>query len=718
MKKGALILKRRMRMMLALAAVAAALWCGSALADKSCGEHVTWTVSRTGVLTISGTGATYDYEMSRTKLSPFHGSAGAITSIVIQDGVTGIGNYLFLDLTNVTSVTLPASVASIGQYAFYRCTGLTSVSIMNPNAAIGDTAFSGCSRLTTIYGRKDSTAAVYAHEHDLGFSILDVLTGSCGMNVTWTLDMITHELTISGTGAMREYDNGKSRPWYDYRDSITSVSIDSGVTHICDDAFSGFSCLTDVTIPASVTSIGFGAFASCTSLTGITIPNSVASIGESAFSYCSSLASIKLPDSLTRIAKYTFEFCTSLTSISIPDNVTVIDMEAFQSCEHLASVTISDSVTSIGERAFVACLGLKNLRIGNSVAYIGKMAFDACESLTSVTFPQSVIDMNDRTFVNCTKLAHVTFYNKNTKIDSAFAFTALYGGGTIHGWEGSTAQAYAAEHSSITFEPLGSISGACGANVTYSFDSPTGVLTISGSGAMADCISYTDAPWFAHRYAVRSVSIGNGVTVIGDYAFIESDNMTSVVIPGSVTRIGRSAFAGCGSLGSASIQSKVTSIGDFGFYGCGSLRQVFIQNTNITIGEYAFDECPGLIICGHSGSNAQTYAKKHGIPFALFAKMASADFTLPAAMTRIEAEAFLNAKMTVVYIPDGITFLGSRAFAGCTGLTQIRIPASITAIPADVFQGINKSNLTIFGMHGSAAETFANDAGIRFNLIP
>ena len=82
----------------------------------------------------------------------------------------------------------------------------------------------------------------------------------------------------------------------------------------------------------------------------------------------------------------------------------------------------------------------------------------------------------------------------------------------------------------------------------------------------------------------------------------------------------------------------------------------------------------------------------------------------------VEAEAFAGAKMTVVYIPDGVTTLGSKAFANCTNLTQIRIPASVTIIPADLLYDINKSQLTIFGAPDSAAETFANGAGIKFAI--
>jgi hypothetical protein len=94
--------------------------------------------------------------------------------------------------------------------------------------------------------------------------------------------------------------------------------------------------------------------------------------------------------------------------------------------------------------------------------------------------------------------------------------------------------------------------------------------------------------------------------------------------------------------------------------------------------------------------------------------MSAPDFTLPDDLTHIEAEAFSGAKMTVVYIPDGVKSIGSRAFANCTGLTQIRIPASVTVIAEDAFYGVDLSQFTIFGIPGSVANSFADDAGISF----
>ena len=187
-------------------------------------------------------------------------------------------------------------------------------------------------------------------------------SGSCGSNVTYTYVESTGTLTISGTGAMTNY-NSFNRPWYNYRSSIKKVVINNGVTSIGGEAFSDCEGLTSVTIPNSVTSIGKSAFNGCTGLTSITIPNSVTSIGSSAFSNCTGLTNITIPNSVTSIGEYAFQQCTGLTSVTIPNSVTSIGTGAFSGCEGLTSITIPNSVTSIGSYAFFYCTGLTSMTV-------------------------------------------------------------------------------------------------------------------------------------------------------------------------------------------------------------------------------------------------------------------------------------------------------------------------------------------------------------------
>ena len=212
-------------------------------------------------------------------------------------------------------------------------------------------------------------------------------SGTCGAEVTWTLDS-EGVLTISGNGYM--YDNGSSgAPWYGYRSLVKSAVIAEGVTSIGEYAFSDCRSLTSVTIPDSVTSIGEYAFYKCKSLTSVTIPDSVTLIGGAAFYECTSLTSVTIPDSVTNIGADAFSHCTSLTSVTIPDSVTSIGHDAFFLCRSLTSVTIPDSVTSISSYTFGSCTSLTSVTIPDSVTSIGGDAFYFCTSLTDVYYAGS-----------------------------------------------------------------------------------------------------------------------------------------------------------------------------------------------------------------------------------------------------------------------------------------------------------------------------------------
>ena len=711
-------MKRKLWMILALVAALALLGCGAALADQSgtCGTNLTWTLNdSTHKLTISGTGSMTDYTRGGT---PWYETRDSIRSLKVNDGITEIGNYAFYGCSDLTSATIPVSIQRIGVSAFNGCYYLVQFEITNPDAVIENNAFSGCSNLT-LYGWTPSTTQTYAAENNIPFESIGSLSGPCGDNVTYSFDPASGTLTISGKGPMTNYSSESARPWDSYKNDITSVYIGSGVTHIGKTAFSSCKNVTSVTIPDSVTSIDEYAFSYCISLVDIILPDSVTRIGFRAFFYCTALTSIALPESLTSLGMGTFEYCSGLTSVTIPDsaNSFSISNSAFFGCSSLASVTIPDRVTSIDGTAFAGCISLTSVSIGNSVTEIGERAFESCKNLTSITFPQSVKNIRDWAFNSCEKLSHAIFYGKYFSIGEYVFDSALYTG-TIHGLADSTAQALA-EESHVRFELLGSYSGSCGKNVTWTFDPASGVLMISGTGAMTDYTEYTDVPWRSHRYAVRSVIIENGVTSLGDYAFLlESVSLTSVTIPGSVTRIGRSAFASCTGLRHITIPDSVTSIGEWVLYNCSSLTYATVYNANVSIGTHTFEGCPSLTLHGRTPSTVQTYANANSIPFVPLTEKATPDFTLPAAMTRIGDEAFSGAKMTVVYIPDGVTVLASKAFANCTSLIQIRIPASVVAIAPDVFYGLTETQLhsiTVFGTPGSAAETYANSKGMKFS---
>ena len=226
-------------------------------------------------------------------------------------------------------------------------------------------------------------------------------------NLTWKL-YEDGKLTISGTGAMKDYDNGDNRsPVYNNSD-VKKIVIEDGVTSVGDYAFRSCNNLTSITIPDSVTSIGNSAFERCIGLSSVTIPDSVTSIGNNAFYACSTLTSITIPDGVTSIGYSTFSYCSSLTSITIPDSVTSIGSYAFKNCSSLTSITIPDGVTCIGYDMFAGCKSLTSITIPDSVTSIKNDAFKNCSSLTSITIPDSVTSIGDYAFQNCSSLTSIT----------------------------------------------------------------------------------------------------------------------------------------------------------------------------------------------------------------------------------------------------------------------------------------------------------------------
>ena len=294
-------------------------------------------------------------------------------------------------------------------------------------------------------------------------------SGSCGENVTWAVDMDLRRLTISGTGAMDNYNWSTETPWEWLSESIDNIVIENGVTSIGGFAFHNLDYVTSVSIPASVTNIptAEGAFRECSrltsisvasgnstyksiggvvfskdgkelvlcpegktgsysipsgvtvirdyaffycmKLTGVTIPDSVTSIGSNAFCCASGLTGMTIPNSVTSIGDTAFLGCTSMKSATLPNKLTSIDYQLFCNCSALTSITIPDSVTSIGTGAFRNCRALKSVTIPKSVKTIEGEAFQDCTSLTSITIPAGVRDLDVFVFRGCKALKEIRF---------------------------------------------------------------------------------------------------------------------------------------------------------------------------------------------------------------------------------------------------------------------------------------------------------------------
>ena len=261
-------------------------------------------------------------------------------------------------------------------------------------------------------------------------------------------------------------------------------------------------------------------------------------------------------------------------------------------------------------------------------------------------------------------------------------------------------------------------SGKCGANLTWSLDTDTGVLTISGTGDMYNWYSSDDVPWYSNRSSIKTVVIGDSVTSIGRRAFRYCESLTSVTIPNSVTSIGDFAFRNCTGLTSVTIPDSVTSIGSCAFWGCTGLTSVKIPDSVTSIGYRAFFRCTGLTsvtipdsltsigvgpfeYCDSLTSvtvkegNPNYSSDEYGVLFNKDKTLliqypignTRTSSTIPDSVTRIGDWAFAQCTgLTSVTIPDSVTSIGYCAFGNCTGLTSVTIPDSVTSIGDDAFR--------------------------------
>jgi len=255
------------------------------IASGTFGTGVNWVLEGT-TLTISGSGAMK--EMGILSNAPWYDYRTAIKNVVIEDGITSIGERAFYNCTSLIGVTIADSVWKISDNAFHLCSALTEITIPDCVVSMGEEVFGGCSSLKNV-----------------------VLSN----NVS----------TIS--------DN----TFYGCK-NLTSVSVSDQLMGIGKYAFYNCSSLIDFAIPQSVTSIGNSVFYGCSSLTDVQIPNGISVIPKYAFYNCDSLTSVTLPDSVTQIEQSAFQGCDKLASITLPAGISNIESSAFLSCNKLKAV--------------------------------------------------------------------------------------------------------------------------------------------------------------------------------------------------------------------------------------------------------------------------------------------------------------------------------------------------------------------------------------------
>jgi len=209
-------------------------------------------------------------------------------------------------------------------------------------------------------------------------------SGSCGNGVSWTLD--AGVLTISGNGAMDNYTENDHAPWRAQRQTIHSIVVESGVTHVGNFAFRELQAATTVHLADSVKTIGQYAFYDCNAVHTVKMSNGVTEIGRSAFERCRSLKSITLPGSLQTIRRMAFYRCESLITVTVPASVAVMEEKVFTYCSGLRSAVIMANIRQLPYWTFYGCYDLVTVSLSSSITSVGVSAFENCDQLTQANY--------------------------------------------------------------------------------------------------------------------------------------------------------------------------------------------------------------------------------------------------------------------------------------------------------------------------------------------
>ena len=520
----------------------------------------------------------------------------SITSITIPNSVTSIGNDAFCSCSGLTSITIPNSVTSIGNGAFYDCSALTKTNYTGDIAGWCDIKFGSSYSNPIFYSHN-----LYINDQEISDLVIPNTVDTIHNYAFYgcsSLTSITIPNSVTSIGKEAFYKCS----------SLTSITIPKSVTSIGDFAFYGCSGLTSITIPNSVTSIGNDAFYGCSGLTSITCEATTPpTLGYYVFYKVSTSIPVYVPCgcvSAYKAAKYWNDFTNiqePLADFAIAVNVNNSTMGTAKvdkntSCGNQISATSnygyhfvqwSDGVidnprtlTLTQDTILTAEFAINQYTISTASSHkergttAGDTVVDYLEYVTisaTAHYGYHFTQWNDKNTSNPRQIQatqnqnYTAYFNKNTYSISlscnevqgevegptyaeyldkvTLTATANYGYHFTQWSDGvidNPRTLTLTQDTVLTAEFALTTAGQCGKKLYWVYDSNTSTLTITGSGDM-----YNERPWGLFVDDLTEVVLPEGLTHIGDDAFVDCINLKAITIPASVISIGANSFAGC-----------------------------------------------------------------------------------------------------------------------------------------------------------------------------
>lgn len=596
-----------------------------------------------------------------TSLSPQLFNSSSALQTVIAPGVTTIpvefdGSYYtpFKGMTKLTTVEFSPELVSICKDAFYGCTSLTNFTFPDSLKSIGDYAFYNTKLADVAFGENLETVGEYAFYNTLvtEFSLPASLTQIGTLAFGGCKNLTSFEVASSNP----RYFAGNYGELYDNTNTLMCFPIGN----------SGNDGVVDLTTVAGITLNAY-AFSGCTNIQTVILPVDIYEIPEGLFEN-SSITEITIPSGVTSIGGGAFYNCTGITEIVIPENVNTIGEYAFYNCSGITEIIIPANVTSIGDYAFYNCSGISEITIPANVATIGEFAFTGCTSVTRFVVASGNVNFSTGNYGE--------LYDSNNNLIAFPAKPTVEGGvvtlatglklgaNMFNGLQGVTEVVLPTDLAAI---PAGLFANSSITKVTI----PATVTSIDSTaftGMALQTLIFADGRtsdlkiaknFFKSFTSLTTLTMGNRITEIGDYAFDGCTGLTTVTLSSSLTKIGQYAFRNCSSLTGIAIPNTVSTLSKYAFDGCSSMTTLTLSTSLTSITEGAFRNCSSLTA-----------------------------ISLPGNITSVAKLAFSGcSSATSITLSEKMTSIGESAFANCTGVTYIVVPYKVATVSKNAFQG-------------------------------
>ena len=565
---------------------------------------------------------------------------GTKSGVVIPDFIKSIAGGVFKSNTNISEVTLPDNLLGIGENAFNGCTNLTAMTIPKSVVKIGSNAIPGACTISVYrpsagYDYRSTNRIVLNNSFTTGNEIYYYIVNDDGcaeiIGCTTTSTELTVPTDFDGIPVNKIGDYGFANCT-----TLNSITIPANILNIGKYAFDDCTGLVNATIPTTVDIVGDYAFNNCTGLKNVTISEGVESIGKGCFYNCTSLAEAVIPDTAKYVGDYAFYNCTSMVNATIGTAAESIGDYTFYNCKSLENVVIGYNVKTIGNYSFYGC-ALGRVSVPSATTIIGKYAFAENTKMTRATLRKNLLIIGDAAFRNCNALATVSIPSTVTYIG-------------IEAFENCSSI------SAITI-PVGVTEIN---NRAFSNCSSLASVTINGEVTRIGISAF-------YNNAFESITLPETMAVLDDSSFRDCANLKKITLPTSVTTLGDAVFLECSALGNASMPDSVTSVGKGVFFyndditvqirkNTGTIADSILKQQGVhhvildkdisTIGNNAFDSCYEL--------STITYGEETVNP---------GEYKFSAAVKSIGSEAFKdNPLLCNLIVPDTLETIGENAF--------------------------------------------------------